>query len=264
MTTEPTEITTTADRAFALEERRLALEERRLAIEERGQRTPAEVAFEIEMRQAGSLAASPFLPANVGKDAKERTAAAWGVMRFANLLGVDAYVLAQQIYVVHGRVGFSASFVIGLINERAGLQKAIDWTVTGEGPKLSVTCTATGRDGIDRAVTMTLAQANAWGWTSKGEPWKADPELMLRYRTAMKLIRLYFAGTLAGFTTLETAEEIRDTGTVEVIERPKAGRAALGVSSTPPRQIVEQMPSAPFIPAAQADAVLTDDEGDMS
>lgn len=235
------------DRRLALEERQLALEERRLTAEMRGQRTEDEIAFELEMRMATSLACSPFLPENVGKNPDERIAAAWGVLRYAKMLGVDPYVLAQQIYVVHGRVGFSAQFLIALVNTKAELTRPLDWSVTGSwsANDIAVTCTATDKHGTERTVTLTKAQVDAWKWATKpGEPWKADPVLMMKYRTASQLIRLYFAGAVMGMTM--TAEEIRDIerAEVEVVQRP--------APVSPMRQISEGPPVRDFVAEAEA------------
>lgn len=220
------------ERTLRLEERRIAVEERKLANEARANRTPEEASFELEMRMATSLAQSPFLPTTVGKDPNERIAAAWGVLRYANMLGVDAYVLAQQIHIVKGKLGFSTQFLIALVNGRANLQSELDWTVSGTwGAKdLSVTCAATDKRGAVRSVTMTRTQVDTWGWAGT-DPWKADPVLMMKYRTAAQLIRLYFAGSVMGLTT--TSEELRDTPeTVEVRVMPR-GAAALGGTPEP-------------------------------
>ena len=215
-------------RKLDIEERRIAIEEQRAAAERAANRSPDEIAFDLEQRMAKTLAASPFLPANVGKDATERTAAAWGVLRYARMLGVDPYVLAQQIYVVHGRLGFSSQFLIALVNGRAELRSPIDWTIEGDGPTLAVTCSATDRDGRVRSVRMTRAEVNVWGWAGKSDPWKADPALMMRYRTAAKLIRLYFAGSVMGLTM--TAEELRDLAPADVAT---SGAPALVSQPTP-------------------------------
>jgi hypothetical protein len=220
------------ERRLDLEFRALALREREASTVDRAARSPDEQALDCELRKAKTLAASPFLPSSIGTMGENgpdnaRISAAWGVLRFAALLNVDPCVLAQQIYVVHGRVGFSASFLIGLVNDRAGLRKRISWTSEGSGPTLSVTCSATNSDGEEVRVTMTMAQVEKWGWARKpGEPWKADPELMLRYRTATQLIRLYFAGAVMGLTM--SSEELRDVEAVEVVVQPRRQIGARG------------------------------------
>lgn len=242
-------------RELALRERQLAIEERRVENERRAQRTPEEAALDVAIRQATTLADSPVLfydEERVKKIALEEggnsddpklAAKAWGIARttyrneriafavqllaFAAAMNVPLALLAGQAHIVKGRVGFSTSFLIGLVNARAGLTRAIDWTITGEGTAaLSVTCSAAGPGGEVREVTITLAQASRWGWGSTA-PWKADPALMLRYRTAAQLIRLYFSAAVFGLPLL-SVEELRDL--------PRDGSIIEG-ESAPVRQI---------------------------
>ena len=203
----------------ALELRRLTLEERRIENERRATRTPEEAAFDVAIRQATTLADSPVLfydEARV-KDVfsgdraayrNERIAFATQLLAFAAAMQVPVALLAGQAHIVKGRVGFATSFLIGLVNARAQLKSPLDWTVEGSGPSLAVTCSATDALGVVREVTITMEQARAWGWGSTG-PWKADPALMLRYRTAAQLIRLYFSAAVFGLP-LVTTEELRD------------------------------------------------------
>ena len=239
------------DRRLKIEERKLGIEEMRIDIEMRALRSPQEQAFELEQRLATALAKSPFLPDNVGKDMGGRIAAGIGILRYAAMLGADPFVVAQNIYVVHGRIGFSSAFLIAVVNARAGLQRAIDWTVTGAGETLSVTCSAVDAHGTERVVTMEMAQVKVWGWAAKSDPWKADPALMLRYRTAAKLIRLYLGGAVMGLTT--TVEELRDV-TPEAAQVSGAPAARVFGGAPSPRLLasnlhIEEVASAEVVPA---------------
>lgn len=204
----------------ALELRRLTLEEKRIENERRATRTPEEAAFDVAIRQATTLADSPVLfydemrvkevfSGDRNAYRNERIAFATQLLAFAAAMQVPVALLAGQAHIVKGRVGFATSFLIGLVNARAALKAGIDWTVTGSGPSLSVTAYATDAGGVVREVTITMEQARAWGWGNT-TPWKADPALMLRYRTAAQLIRLYFSAAVFGLP-LVTAEELRET-----------------------------------------------------
>ena len=221
---------------YELELRRISLEERRVENERRATRTEDEAALDVAVRQATTLADSPVLfydETRVKKIADEEGASsdepetrrkAWIVARqayrneriafavqllaFAQAMSVPLALLAGQAHIVKGRTGFATSFLIGLVNSRAKLQTPIDWTVSGEGAALAVTCSATDSHGIVRDVTITMEQARAWGW-AKTDPWRADPALMLRYRSAAQLIRLYFSASVFGLP-LVSVEELRD------------------------------------------------------
>lgn len=246
---EQTDTTALEVRRLALEERKLVLAEREVENARRAARTPEEVGLDLELRIATALADSPYLPDSIKGD-KARIAAGLGVVRYARLLGADPYVLAQQIYVVHGRVGFATSFLIGLVNERAGLQGRIDWIVEGAGAALAVTACATTREGQTVQARVSLEQAKTWGWAGKSDPWRADPELMLRYRSALKLIRQYFGATVLG---LQSVEEIRDSRTYIDAESEPAPRAvappaplALPESVDEPEATPERVPETLF------------------
>lgn len=204
----------------ALELRRLSLEEKRIENERRSMRTPEEAAFDVAIRQATTLADSPVLfydearlrdVFNNDRNAyrNERIAFATQLLAFAAAMQVPLPILARDAYVVKGRVAFSTSFLIARVNSSPAIRSPIDWTITGSGPSLSVTAYATDAGGVVREVTITMEQARAWGWGNTA-PWKADPALMLRYRTAAQLIRLYFSASIFGLGSGPTAEELRD------------------------------------------------------
>lgn len=221
----------------ALELRRLTLEEKRIENERRATRTPEEAALDVAIREATTLADSPVLfydeervrkmAQDEGANSDDPTARqrAWTIARtayrneriafavqllaFARAMQVPAAILARDAYVVKGRVAFSTSFLIARVNSSPAVRSPIDWTITGSGPSLSVTAYATDAGGVVREVTITMEQARAWGWGNTA-PWKADPALMLRYRTAAQLIRLYFSASIFGLGSGPTAEELRD------------------------------------------------------
>ena len=239
---------------YELELRRISLEERRVENERRLSRTPDEAAFDVDIRKASTLADSPVLfydeermkkvfggpdvPEAAARAAyrNERIAFATQLLAFAAAMDVAVALLAGQAHIVKGRVGFSTTFLIALVNSRAQLKTPLDWTVTGQNGSLSVTCSATDSHGIVREVTITMEQARAWGWGGT-QPWKADPALMLRYRTAAQLIRLYFSASVFGLplVSVEELHDIREERVTVTQERP-AGPPKL------PETVIEVQP----------------------
>lgn len=257
MDTAPSDTQSTALelRRLALDEGRLALERQRLDNERRDTRTPAEVDFDLAIRMATTLADSPVLYYDEGRPQKlgspdkpdyaayrqERIAFACQLLSYAQAMDVPLALLAGQAHIVKGRVGFATTYLIALVNARGRLTSPIDWTVQGQGDGLSVTCTAADPAGVVREVTITLAQAKTWGWANSTGPWKADPALMLRYRTAAQLIRLYFSSAVFGLP-LVSAEELRDLRPGEIEGESTTVTPARPMPLALPENIVPAVP----------------------
>lgn len=142
-------------------------------------------------------------------------------LSMAQLLGQPALVVLQSIYVLGGKPGWSAAFIIGLANNSGVFKGPIDWREKGEGDGLEVTAYAVLQDGREVAFTVSMKMAHAEGWT-RNSKYKTLGPLMLRYRSATLLVRLYAPGVLMG---LHTVEELRDVaaaaGAEEYVVEPQ-------------------------------------------
>ena len=128
-------------------------------------------------------------------------------LQMAQRMRADPFMVLQNLYVVHGRPGFSAQFLIAMANDRGVFEGPIMYRSTGAGDKLSVTAYAkSAGNGEEVTATASMAMAKAEGWTSNSK-YKTMPEHMLRYRSATFLIRTYAPQVTMG---LQTVEEIRD------------------------------------------------------
>lgn len=159
------------------------------------------------------FAASPLFPEHLRKG-PAGTGLANGilVLDMANRMGRPPLEVAQNIYFVSGKPGWSSSYLIGMANESGKLKKKINWEVTGQGDALSVRAFATLMDGEVCEYTVTMAMAKAEGWT-KNRKYQTLPELMLRYRSAAALIRLYMPEITMGIPDQSEAndpQEMRD------------------------------------------------------
>jgi hypothetical protein len=198
-------------------------------------------AFAHMQRVGQVLALSPLFPDHLRKGTKE-SAVANGVlvMNMAMRLNEDPLTVAQNIYFVGGKPGWSASYMISKANQHGVFKNPIDWKVEGSGENLSVTAqaelTATGKK---VSVTCDMAMAKAEGWT-KNAKYTSMPEQMLRYRSATFLIRLYCPEVMVGVPS--TIEIETGTGMKDVTPAEVADRFASATDDTEEAETVEDNP----------------------
>ena len=127
-------------------------------------------------------------------------------VEMAERLGVGVLEIMQNTYVVHGKLGWAATYVIGMANKSGVFRGPIQFDYT-PGANASVTAWAvvdyTG-DKVD--FTVDIAMARAEGWTSN-KKYKTMPQTMLSYRAGTQLVKLYASHCLLG---LQTKEELQD------------------------------------------------------
>lgn len=156
-------------------------------------------------------------------------------LNMAQRMGADPLMVMQNLYVIEGRPSWSSQFIIAAINScgrfsplrfemsEPGKAEEVAYQVTfwKDGKKVTEqrktkvkhqTCRAwvvekaTG-DRLD-GPTVSIQMAIDEGWLTKnGSKWLTMPEIMLRYRAASLLGRLYAPELLMG---LQTREEIED------------------------------------------------------
>lgn len=160
-------------------------------------------AFEHTWRIAKMFAASKLVPAHFQGKPEECMVA----LALAQQLKVNPLMTMQNVFVVHGSPGFKAQFVIALANERGPFADPIQFEETGAGDRMAVRAFAKMRSTgttVDFTVTMSMAKAEGWATNKK---YSTMPQLMLRYRAATLLVRLYCPEVLMGY---QTAEELED------------------------------------------------------
>jgi hypothetical protein len=163
-------------------------------------------------------------------------------LMYAEQLGEHPMLLFQEMGVNRGRPVTSAKFAIARANRSGLLTGPITWTSTGTGDTLEVTASATLREtGEVLAVPVSMREAKADGWTRNAK-YQSIPEQMLRWRSATRLINLYFPEVLFGMGVREEAEVQR----VQVAETPAASGDTIADLN---RQIAAQA-AAPVVDAA--------------
>lgn len=166
--------------------------------------------FEFGWRAAKLFASSQLVPQHL----RDKPQDCFIAIHMAERLGEDPLITMQNIYIVSGRAGWSAQYMIGRAN-RAGVFKGrINWRIEGKGDGLAVTAFAKLADTEEMVeATATMAMAAAEGWT-KNPKYKSMPELMLRYRSATMLVRLYAPDVMLGIPTSEELQDMRYAGTL--------------------------------------------------
>lgn len=157
------------------------------------------VRFDHLQRVGKMLALSPLFPEHLRKGGMEVAIANGAlVMNMAHRLNEDALTVAQNIYFVGGKPGWSTSYMIAKANQCGVFSDPIDWELSGKGESLSVTAFGIlSRTGKRVSVTLDWDVAREEGWT-KNPKYQSIPEQMFRYRTAAFLIRLYCPEVMIG------------------------------------------------------------------
>lgn len=173
-------------------------------------------AFELQLRKAKVFAASSLVPQQYRNNLPDCVIA----MNMANRIGADVLQVMQNLYIVQGKPGWSAQFLIATFNQ-SGKFSAMRFEWEGKEGKPDWRCRAyateksTGETIRGAWVSWDMAQKE--GWTKKaGSKWLSMPEMMMQYRSAAFLVRAYAPEIAMG---LQTAEEIIDV-------TPAAGSSA--------------------------------------
>lgn len=219
--------------------------------------------FEHMIRVGKMMAVSPLFPDHLRKGG-EHVAAANGalVMNMAYRLNEDPLTVAQNIYFVSGKPGWSASYMISKANQHGIFKDPIAWEYSGDGDSLKVTAyahmKATGKR-VEAEASMAMAKLEGW---TKNAKYKSMPKQMLSYRSATALIRLFCPEVMVGVPAIievetgmkdvtpefynpqpkhvepEPAEvpdaEVIDPDTGEVTKKPKAKQDAKAKSDPVP------------------------------
>lgn len=156
-------------------------------------------------------------------------------LNMAQRMGADPLMVMQNLYVIEGRPSWSSQFIIASINS-CGRFSPLRFDISEAGKEVEITYSATTWKNKQKVEEQRKAKVRhqtcrAWvieketgdrldgplvsiqmaideGWLTKnGSKWLTMPEIMLRYRAASLLGRLYAPELLMG---LQTREEIED------------------------------------------------------
>ena len=205
-------------------------------------------ALDHAMRLAGTIAASELVPKHFrGKPADVLIA-----LQIAHRTGRDPWTVIQSIYVVGGRPGWAATYLIALANA-AGFP--VRWRVERRPEPLQFEREVWGEQrGEKRRLKATMPDLTVWAYSPAApddqvevssrlaidEGWASNPkystlaEQMLRYRAATLLVRLYHPELLLGIPTVDELDDVAAaTEPVPRIQMPAT--APTSAPAEPPR-----------------------------
>lgn len=170
--------------------------------------------FELAQRKAQIYSKSTLVP----KEYQGNIGNVLIAENMAKRMNADTLMVMQNLYVVHGKPGWSATFLIACFNS-CGRFSAIKYRFSGEPNTDAWGCTAytteLGTGEKIEGTTITIAMAKKEGWFSKsGSKWQSMPEQMLRYRSATFMVRSTAPEIGMG---LMTKEEIEDIGPQQML-----------------------------------------------
>lgn len=177
--------------------------------------------FEAIQRAAKMFSASSLVPKEYqGANGISSCAIA---LDLAARIGASPLMVMQNLYIVHGRPGWGAKFMISTFNQ-CGRFSPIRYEFTGREGTDDWGCRAwalektTGEKLVGPLITIKMAKAEKW-FDRDGSKWKTMPEQMLRYRSAA-----WFVNTVAPEVSmgLPTEDEVGDFEDAEILE-PKNG-----------------------------------------
>jgi hypothetical protein len=173
--------------------------------------------FELAQRKAKIYSESTLVPKEYQKSIGNVLIAE----NIARRVGADVLMVMQNLYVVHGRPGWSSVFLIGSFNT-CGRFEAIRYKMEGIPGQPGSSCVAYTKEkatgDVIEGTRITWELAKAEGWVEKGgSKWKTMPEQMFRYRAASWLIRATAPEIGLGLYTREELEDISEPATSQRI-----------------------------------------------
>ena len=127
----------------------------------------------------------------------------------ANRMRVSPLLVAQNLYIVRGKPGWSGSFAISAINN-CGKFSPLDFVYTkngGGGCYAQATRLSDGK--VLKGTEITLAMAEQENWSTKnGSKWLTMPKQMLMYRAGSFFARAYCPEVLLGVQTIDEIQDV--------------------------------------------------------
>lgn len=162
-------------------------------------------------------------------------------LHMALRMRADPLMVMQNLYIVHGRPGWSSQFLIATFNQ-CGKFSALRYEWSGTPNTEDYGCTAMAVEKASgetlRGATITLGMARKEGWSTKnGSKWVTMPQQMLMYRAASFFVRAYAPELAMGLPTADEVQEVEESRISSVVdvsgyENTQAERLAAAMAKT--------------------------------
>ncbi len=212
-----------------------------------GPRSLAVEEFELMQRQAKLFASSPLVPAHISDGGSQKGLAnCYIALVLAKQMNENPLVVMQNIYIVHGRAGWSATYMIAKANASGIFKGVIRFKHEGGAKDRTCTASATLAD-TGEVVTSTvgMAMAEAEGWT-KNAKYRSMPDQMLIYRAATFLVRTYCPQVMLGYRTADEIDDLAASGEIHDTEVKTAASVVDGLRNRlngTPDAVIETKPA---------------------
>lgn len=173
--------------------------------------------FELAQRKAQVYAKSTLVP----KEYRNNVGNVMIATNMAQRLGADVMMVMQNLYIVLGKPGWSAQFLIACLNA-CGRFSAIKYRFDGVGDDYGCTayCKELSTGETIEGAKITWEMVKAEGWLNKdGSKWKSMPDQMFRYRSATFLCRATAPEIGMGLLTKEELDELPPSRSFDVDTR---------------------------------------------
>ena len=174
--------------------------------------------FQINQRMGQMYASSTIVPDTY----KGNVANCAIAISIALRLNIDAMMVMQNLYVVHGNPAWSSKFLIATINTCGRFQPLRYECNNAEGDAYGWRCytydihDTEHREPLSGSwVTWQMVKAEGWA-DKKGSKWLTMPEQMFRYRAAAFWQRQFAPEISMGFRTAEEEDDIHDVEYTEI------------------------------------------------
>jgi hypothetical protein len=165
--------------------------------------------FEHAQRVARVFAESDLVP----KHFQGKIANCVIALNYAQRMGLDPFMVFQNLYIVYGRPGLESKLVIALINQSGKYSTPLQFDFDGQGDDYGCTAHATDarskKEVFGPKITWKIVKGEKWD-TKEGSKWKTMPDVMFRYRAASWFCNVNCPEVKLGMPTVDELNDVVD------------------------------------------------------